>query len=92
MKQFKKVSKAGGITIPQIMRHELNIPKGAAVEVETVEDALIIRKHIPTCILCGSADDVVIIDGTELCSKCLERFNEKAKEEEHDRNDNYRVG
>lgn len=89
MKQFKKVSKAGGITIPQIMRHELNIPKGAAVEVETADDALIIRKHIPTCIMCGSADDVVVVDGTELCSRCLEKFNEKAKEEEHgNTNDN----
>ena len=31
-KLFKKISKTGGITIPAQVRHQMNIPKGAAVE------------------------------------------------------------
>ena len=46
----KKVTKAGSVTIPTLIREQLNIPKGAAVELETKNEELIIRKHIPTCV------------------------------------------
>ena len=49
MKLYKKVNKAGGITIPQQLRHALNIPKGAALELEDDGDKIIITKHTPTC-------------------------------------------
>ena len=72
---FKKVSKAGGITIPSQLRHALNIPKGAAVEITTNEDdEIIIKKHIPTCICCGTAENVKVINGVELCQECAGTF------------------
>ena len=49
-KLFKKISKTGGITIPAQVRYQMNIPKGAAVEiVQTEDNSLLIKKHIPTC-------------------------------------------
>lgn len=72
---YKKISKAGGITIPAQMRHTLNIPKGAAVEVTaTADDEIIIKKHIPTCLCCGTADYVKVINGVELCENCAKKF------------------
>ena len=46
-KLFKKISRTGGITIPAQIRHQMNIPKGAAVEIVQTEDnsLLIIFPH-----------------------------------------------
>lgn len=79
----KKVTKAGSITIPTMMREELNIPKGAAVELESVDGKLIVKKHIPTCQCCGSADHVIVFKGMEVCQNCLK----EAKEVYSDGND-----
>ncbi|BBK22746.1 hypothetical protein Aargi30884_16490 [Amedibacterium intestinale] len=73
-KMYKKISKAGGITIPSIIRHSLNIPKGAAVELIADEEKLIIKKHIPTCECCGSAENVKVINQVELCHGCAMKF------------------
>lgn len=72
---YKKVSKAGGVTIPSPLRHALNIPKGAAIEMTTTQnDEIIIKKHIPTCLCCGTADHVKTINGVEMCPECAKRF------------------
>ena len=72
---YKKVSKTGGITIPAQLRHSLNIPKGAAVEIRTTSaDEIVIKKHIPTCLCCGTADNVKIINEVELCEECASKF------------------
>lgn len=74
MKLYKKVNKAGGITIPQQLRHALNIPKGAALELEDDGDKIIITKHIPTCVCCGKTEDVRVNNGVELCESCARMF------------------
>lgn len=72
---YKKVSKVGGITIPSQLRHSLNIPKGTAVEIRTTpDDEIVIKKHIPTCLCCGTADNVNVIDEVELCEECAKKF------------------
>lgn len=82
MKLYKKVSKAGGITIPQQFRHALNIPKGAAVEVEADDEKIVIRKHIPTCMICGTAENVAVIGEVEICKHCTEKLLEEDKTHE----------
>ena len=74
MKLYKKVNKAGGITIPQQFRHALNIHKGSAVEMEDADGMIIIKKHIPTCLVCGTADHVKVINGIEICEECAKKF------------------
>lgn len=80
MKLYKKVSKAGGITIPQQFRHSLNIPKGAAVEIEADEEKIVIRKHIPTCMVCGTASNVAVVGEVEMCRHCTEELENRLKE------------
>ena len=53
----------------------MNIPKGAAVEiVQTEDNSLLIKKHIPTCMCCGTADHVKVFNGVELCTTCASKF------------------
>lgn len=70
--QYKKVNKGGGITIPQQLRHQLGISTGTPLAIEADENGLHISKYIPTCMLCGSPDDVVTLHGYEICRRCGE--------------------
>ena len=74
-KLFKKISRTGGITIPAQIRHQMNIPKCAAVEiVQTEDNSLLIKKHIPTCMCCGTAEHVKVFNNVELCTTCASKF------------------
>ena len=75
MKNQKKIAKNGSLTLPQTMRHELGIFAGTPVDIETTEDgALTIRKHRPTCHICGSVNHVVEINGLGICHRCHCKF------------------
>lgn len=53
----------------------MNIPKGAAVEiVQTEDNSLLIKKHIPTCMCCGTAENVKVFNNVELCTTCASKF------------------
>ncbi len=77
MLAYKKVNKSGGITLPQNIRHELGIHAGTALEVETVDDGILIKKHVPTCFNCGTVDDVVSCMGIEICRTCSEAIRKE---------------
>lgn len=70
MAVYKKVNKNGSITIPQQLRHELGIKAGVPLEIEAAENGLQLRKYIPTCMLCGSAEQVAELDGFGICTQC----------------------
>ena len=79
MASYKKVNKNGSITIPQQLRHELGIKAGVPLEIEATENGLHLKKYIPTCMLCGSAEQVVEIDGFGICTKCAEEVLRRYK-------------
>ncbi len=77
---FKKIGRKGSLTIPQQIRHELGIHGGTAVELIPTDDGgLMIRKQSPTCHVCGSVDDVAVINGFGLCKVCHAEFAEILK-------------
>lgn len=74
MLAHKKITKSGGITIPQLLRHELGISAGTAVDIVADEDGLHITKHVPTCFHCGTVDGVITRIGIEICRKCSDEI------------------
>ncbi|GAB2022098.1 hypothetical protein RyT2_11720 [Pseudolactococcus yaeyamensis] len=63
----KRMTKNGGLTLPRALRHDLNLPAKAAVDIEVNEDnSVTIRKHVPTCFFTGSAEDVITYKGFEV--------------------------
>jgi transcriptional pleiotropic regulator of transition state genes len=69
---FKLVSKRGGITIPQQMRHEAGIVAGKAIDIENTNEGLLIKPHVPICRICGSIENVFQFrGGFEICEKCV---------------------
>lgn len=69
----KKLSARAGLTIPKDLRAETGLLGGVVVDLVPREDGILMRKHVPTCNICGSATDVrkIEIIEKELCGNCL---------------------
>lgn len=78
MNRFKKIGKAGGITIPAELRRDWNFNSGDAVEVSPKNGDLVIKKYVPKCFLCGSNENVKRFKGKDICKNCIK---ELAKED-----------
>ncbi|MBR1724936.1 MAG: AbrB/MazE/SpoVT family DNA-binding domain-containing protein [Ruminococcus sp.] len=79
MTKHKKLTRAGGVTIPKDMRAATGILPGIAVDLNETEDGILISKHVPTCCFCGSPERVIVFSGTEICSKCVGVMNEEVQ-------------
>ena len=84
----KKVTKAGGISIPVGIRREMNIQPGDALDVE-MDDCgagfILVRPHLPRCIFCSGTQDVMLYMGKGICRFCAEtagKENENGNEED----------
>lgn len=67
----KRVSKSGGISIPVGLRRELAIQPGDALDVETdAQGSVILKRHLPRCVFCGSTENVNIFMGKGICRNC----------------------
>lgn len=51
--KFKKISKAGGLTIPADIRRDLGIAAGSGFDISIADGRIVLEKHTPTCIFCG---------------------------------------
>jgi len=68
----KKLTKAGGMTIPSDLRRELNLQPGDAVDIDNQGDKLIISAHIDRCFICQEEQDTVKYRGKVFCRQCIE--------------------
>lgn len=77
----KRLTRHGGITIPQAQRHQMGLRPGMAMELEQRGGELIIRKAVPACHLCGSVERVATSGGLDLCHNCWLRLGEVFQDE-----------
>ena len=75
--KYKKVSKARGITVPKDIAEVYGIFAGAAVDLVELNDGILLRTHLPTCVLCGSIESVDTVKGKEICAKCAREMREE---------------
>lgn len=75
MVNFKKVSKAGGVTIPLGLRRDLNIQPGDSLEFTACEDGgIMINRHIAHCMFCDDTEDVSMFKCKPLCKACKDEI------------------
>lgn len=74
----KRISRAGMVVIPKELRAELGLALGSAVNIDTDGEYIIIRKHVPICRFCGSAENVTRVMSTEICAECADKIYRKA--------------
>lgn len=74
----KRVNRSGGISIPVGLRRELAIRPGDALDVETdAQGNVILKRHLPRCVFCGSTEEVTLWMGKGICRTCAEQIGKE---------------
>ena len=66
----RKVDELGRIVLPIELRRTLNIELTDPVEIYVDGQSIVLRKHEPTCVFCGSSKKVTSFKGKNICAAC----------------------
>ena len=69
---LKSVDELGRIVLPKKMREALDIDIRDQVEIFVEADRIILKKYAPTCIFCGSEQDILLFREKRICRACLD--------------------
>lgn len=73
----RRISKAGCVNIPLMIRRELGIEAGEKVQVvKQADGSLMIDRIEGTCILCGATENVRQFNGRFVCNICRKELSE----------------
>ena len=67
----RRVDELGRIVIPIELRRNLDIEEKGGMEILVDDDKIILRKYEPVCVFCGSARDIKLFKGKNVCQECL---------------------
>lgn len=78
--QYRKLNKSGGLTVPRMMRQELGLHPGTALDISTTGNGgLLIQKHTPSCHICGSTEQIGTYQGLTLCQGCFDHLGKELR-------------
>lgn len=77
---IRRVDSLGRIVIPSEIRNLLDITgadkgEGTTLEILVKDDYIMLRKYQPFCFICGSSEDLEIIDGKKVCMECIKKIS-----------------
>lgn len=72
----RKVDELGRIVLPIELRRTLDIAERDELEIYLDEDKVILKKYEPSCVFCGSFNDLASYRGRNVCRKCIENMNQ----------------
>ena len=67
----RKVDELGRIVLPIELRRTLNIDIKDSIEIYVENDSIVLKKFEPTCIFCGSNENLKTFHDKNVCEKCL---------------------
>ncbi len=68
---IRKIDELGRFVIPMEMRNKLDISNNDSLEIYVEGTSIILKKHQPDCVFCGSSKTVINYKGKNVCEKCL---------------------
>jgi transcriptional pleiotropic regulator of transition state genes len=71
---IRTVDELGRIVIPSDMRRNLHINTRDEIAITRENDKIIVTKHVPTCVFCGTAENLYKFKKDHLCSACLDEL------------------
>ena len=74
---IRRLDDLGRIVLPSELRKLLNLKVSDSVEIYVSGESIILKKYLPACIFCDSADNVITFKGKNICKKCLKQMGEK---------------
>lgn len=74
-RKYRRISRAGGITVPSDVRRELDIQPGDGMELTVTQDnRIVMQPYRMRCTFCGSTGDVDRFHGKGICHGCREKL------------------
>ena len=67
----RKVDELGRIVIPKEMRRVMQIDNNDPVEIFVDENRIVLSKYVPSCLFCGSDNDIRLFRDKRICAACL---------------------
>ncbi|MCD6322283.1 MAG: AbrB family transcriptional regulator [Clostridiales bacterium] len=67
----RKVDELGRIVVPIELRRSLGIGDRDAVEMFMEDNSIVIRKHQPSCVFCGSTEGTLEYKQKVVCKNCI---------------------
>ena len=71
----RPIDELGRVVIPKEIRNSLDIKPKDELEISIEDGAIILRKCKNNCVLCGGTDNLLNVDGRNLCKRCIEKIN-----------------
>ena len=65
----------GRVVLPMELRNTMMIEKGTPLEIYVEGDNIILHKYEPSCLFCGSSDELVSYQERKVCKACLAELN-----------------
>ena len=73
----RKVDELGRIVLPIELRRTLDIEVRDPLEIYVEGESIILKKHNPSCIFCGSGENVYIYHEKNICGACIDELKNK---------------
>ena len=73
----RQIDELGRLVIPKEIRKILNINNSDPMEIYTDEDMVILKKYLPACIFCNSAENTIEYRNTIICKNCVDEINKE---------------
>ena len=68
----RKMDELGRIVLPIELRRTLDIAEKDSIEIYVELDKIILKKHQPTCVFCGSSTGIVSYKDKNVCGECID--------------------
>ncbi|HPE95902.1 MAG TPA: AbrB/MazE/SpoVT family DNA-binding domain-containing protein [Bacillota bacterium] len=75
----RKVDILGRVVIPKELRTTLDIAEKDPIEIYVEDEKIILKKYNPTCVFCGSVDNVLLYKDKLVCETCAKAIADHVK-------------
>ncbi len=73
----RKMDELGRIVLPKELRKTLGINEKDYVEIFTEQDQIVLKKYHPSCVFCGSVENLTMFNGKNICDACRAELCQK---------------
>lgn len=70
----RPLDKLGRIVIPKELRKIFDLNEKDEIEIFVENDAIILKKFVDSCTLCGSDQNLISFNEKKICSECLKQL------------------
>lgn len=74
----RRVDELGRVVLPIELRRTLNITDKDSLEIYVEGEKIVLKKYEPACIFCGSATDIGVFHGKNVCRSCARQLTVEA--------------